>query len=159
MPGVFDKHGLRFLYPDNWTVEADEDRRGQPAVSAYSPGGAFWTVVLQPAESEPTELAKVALATMRQEYEELDSESVREKVGQTELVGFDVNFYCLDLTNTAWIRAGTNRFGYLSYPLPSGRSGVWRSRACIPCDDGQLAGCHERVNRTLRATIPSPAFP
>ena len=108
MPEVFDKHGLRFLYPDNWTVEADNDRRGRPAVSAYSPGGAFWTVVLQPADSKPTELAKVALATMRQEYEELDSESVREKVGQTELVGFDVNFYCLDLTNTAWIRAGTN---------------------------------------------------
>jgi hypothetical protein len=106
MPEVFDNLGLRFLYPDNWTVETEEARRGLPTVSAYSPGGAFWTVVLQPAGSEPTELAKVALETMSQEYEELDSESVREKVGQTELVGFDVNFYCLDLTNTAWIRAG-----------------------------------------------------
>lgn len=30
-----------------------------------------------------------------------------EKIGKIELVGFDVNFYCLDLTNTAWIRAGS----------------------------------------------------
>lgn len=108
MPEVFDKLGIRFQYPENWTVEADEARRGQQTVSVYSPGGAFWTVILQPADSDPTELAKIALATMRQDYEELDSEQVRERIGQTDLIGFDVNFYCLDLTNTAWIRAGQN---------------------------------------------------
>jgi hypothetical protein len=107
MPEVFDKLGLRFQYPDNWAVETDQALRGRQSVSVYSPEGAFWTVILQPSGTDPAELAKVTLATMRQEYEDLDSESVREKVGQTELVGFDVNFYCLDLTNTAWIRAGS----------------------------------------------------
>jgi hypothetical protein len=106
MPEVFEKLGLRFQYPDNWTAETDTAQRGQRSVSVYSPEGAFWTVVLQPAGGDPLELAKVTLATMRQEYEDLDSEPVREKVGQIELIGFDVNFYCLDLTNTAWIRAG-----------------------------------------------------
>jgi hypothetical protein len=41
MPEVFDKLGLRFLYPDNWTVETDEDRRGQPAVSVEHLPGEF----------------------------------------------------------------------------------------------------------------------
>ena len=107
MPEVFDKLGLRFQYPDNWTAETDIAQRGQRSVSVYSPEGAFWTVMLQPSGGDPLELAKVTLATMRQEYEDLDCEPVREKVGQTEWVGFDVNFYCLDLINTAWIRAGS----------------------------------------------------
>ena len=105
MPEVFEKLGVRFQYPENWTVETEEDAAGRQTISVYSPGGAFWTVVLQPAGTDPVELARVTLATMQQEYEELDSESVREKFGQIELFGFDVNFYCLDLTNTAWIRA------------------------------------------------------
>jgi hypothetical protein len=41
---------------------------------------------------------------MRQEYRDLDSEPAEEVVGGRTLAGCDMNFYCLDLTNTAQVR-------------------------------------------------------
>jgi hypothetical protein len=106
MPGVFNKFGIHFQYPENWSLETDDATPGRQMVSLYSPGGAFWTVALTSAQDEPIELAKTALKTLEVEYDELDSETVEESVAGVDLVCFDVNFYCLDLTNTAWIRAG-----------------------------------------------------
>jgi hypothetical protein len=108
MTAVFDKLGVRFKYPENWTLETDDTAPGRQAISVYSPGGAFWTVILHPPEEDPHELARTALAAMQNEYDDLDSDPVQEEISGVELVGFDLNFYCLDLTNTAKIRAGTN---------------------------------------------------
>jgi hypothetical protein len=41
---------------------------------------------------------------MRKEYQDLDSETAADKIGGRPLTGFDLNFYCLDLTNTAQVR-------------------------------------------------------
>jgi hypothetical protein len=41
---------------------------------------------------------------MKQEYQDLDSEPARDSVAGHSLPGFDLNFYCLDLTNTAQVR-------------------------------------------------------
>ena len=50
-------------------------------------------------------MVQAALDAMRKEYEELDAEPVRETIAGHDLVGFDLNFFCLDLTNTACIRS------------------------------------------------------
>ena len=79
-------------------------------VSVYSPGGAFWTVVKHPAQDViPAEVAETAKLAIRKEYDQLDCEAVRGEFAGVDLVGYDLNFYCLDLTNTAWIRAGRKR--------------------------------------------------
>ncbi len=39
MPRVYDKLGIRFLYPDNWTLDEDEAIQGNRSVTALSPGG------------------------------------------------------------------------------------------------------------------------
>ena len=108
MAAVFDKLGIRFQYPENWKLEADDTTPGRQAISVYSPCGAFWTVTLHPSDENPAELARAALAAMQNEYDELDSEPVQGEIGSVGLTGFDLNFYCLDLTNTAWIRAGAS---------------------------------------------------
>ena len=41
---------------------------------------------------------------MKNEYEELEAEEICETIADREIVGYDLNFYCLDLTNTARIR-------------------------------------------------------
>jgi len=104
MPALFDKFGIRFQYPENWTLEigADADQEG---VTVYSPGGGFWSVVLRGADDDPAEVARLALVALDDVYDELDCEPVAETIAGQETVGFDVNFYCLDLTNTAQIRA------------------------------------------------------
>jgi hypothetical protein len=105
MPAVFAKLGIRFLYPDNWELDEKEALAGNPSVTVYSPGGAFWSIDVHPADVNRQELTEAALAAMRQEYDELDAEAVREEAAGRELVGYDLNFYCLDLTNSALIRA------------------------------------------------------
>jgi len=114
MPALFNKFGIHFQYPENWTLETDSTAPGRQTVSVYSPGGGFWTVALAPSDSDPAQLAETALDAIKREYDELDSEAASESIGDVELVGYDVNFYCLDLTNTALIRAGrTSRGTYL----------------------------------------------
>lgn len=108
MPALYDKLGIRFQYPENWTLETDEPSTSAQSVTVYSPDGAFWTVMLHPLDSDAAELTEAAMLAMREEYDEIDCEEARDELAGVELVGYDLNFYCLDLTNTAWIRAGSN---------------------------------------------------
>ena len=106
MPATYRKLGLTFQYPDTWTLDEGEAMEGEKSVTVYSPGGAFWSVSVHPRSRGPQELVDTALDAMKQVYDELDAEAVEETVSGTELIGCDMNFYCLDLTNTAVVRSG-----------------------------------------------------
>jgi len=104
MPLEYAKLGIHFQFPDNWTLDESEALNGDESVSVFSPGGAFWSIIKHPNSVSPRELAEAALLAMRQEYDELDVEEVKESLVGHELVGYDLNFYCLDLTNTGLLR-------------------------------------------------------
>jgi hypothetical protein len=101
----FDRLGLAFDYPDNWSVEIDDSSADRAAVTVTTPEGGFWSVSGQPAGLPAAELAEAVVLQMRSEYRDLDSEAVRDSVAGRRLEGWDLNFYCLDLTNTAQVRA------------------------------------------------------
>jgi hypothetical protein len=105
MPAKFDNLGISFQYPDNWQLDEAEVRAGQSAVTVFSPGGGFWSVALHTGPSLPAQMAQAALDAMRKEYDELDVEPISESMAGHDLLGFDLNFFCLDLTNTACIRS------------------------------------------------------
>ena len=105
MPAVYEKLGVCFEYPENWRLDEEEARPERKMISVHSPAGAFWCLSVHPAEEPPAELTATALAAMRQEYESLDAEEVSETVAGHEMVGYDMNFYCLDLISTAQVRA------------------------------------------------------
>jgi hypothetical protein len=114
MPAVFDKLGVRFMYPDNWQIDETDLLEGNNSVSVYSPGSAFWTLFVHPAGIEPESVVTAALEAMHQEYDELEHEPFHDVVGGHEVLGSDLNFYCLDLTNTAWLRSyATDEATYL----------------------------------------------
>jgi len=104
MPAEFRKLGISFQYPDDWTLDDQDALAGQESVTVYSPGGAFWCVSVHPWPADPTELAKAALDAMRDDYAELEAESTVETVAGHDLVGYDMNFWYLDLTNSAAVR-------------------------------------------------------
>jgi hypothetical protein len=104
MPKEFSKLGVRFLYPDNWRLDEDEALEGNAAVSVYGPGGAFWTVFVHPRDDEPAALVEAVVSVIREEYDEVDVQAVDEPCGVYRAAGYDLNFYCLDLTNTAFVR-------------------------------------------------------
>jgi hypothetical protein len=104
MPAVYEKLGIRFQYPENWTLDEIEALEGNDSVTVYSPGGGFWSIMIHPQGTPPAELVDAALEAMREQYDELDVESVAETIAGRELVGYDMHFFCLDLTNTALVR-------------------------------------------------------
>ncbi|HTU25361.1 MAG TPA: hypothetical protein VMF30_08190 [Pirellulales bacterium] len=104
MPAVFDKLGVRFLYPENWTLDEQEALAGDNAVTVYSPEGGFWSLMLHPRSVDPDELTLAALDAMKAEFTDFEAEPASETIEGFELSGYDMNFYCLDLTNTALVR-------------------------------------------------------
>lgn len=111
MTSVYEKSGLRFAYPENWTVDDSESQGERAAVTVQSGSGAFWTVVRQPVAADPDVAAAEALKAMQEEYDELDAEPVETALDGFQLHGYDVNFICLDFTSTALIRATNTQAG------------------------------------------------
>jgi hypothetical protein len=104
----FRRFGLAFHHPDNWMVDTEDAEGRFATVTVYSPGGGFWSVSGHAPGGDPSELAAAVVSEMREEYRELDAEPAAETIGGCRLTGFDLNFYCLDLTNTAQVRTLTS---------------------------------------------------
>jgi hypothetical protein len=104
MPATFDQFGLRFEYPDNWSVEDADDADGNQQVIVSSPHTAFWQLSKYPAGTELEPLFDEALAALRGEYQGIEVEPEDELVEGHLLSGFTANFFYLDLTNTCWLR-------------------------------------------------------
>lgn len=100
----FHRLGIDFSYPDSWSVDTDDARDGLASVTVYAPEGGFWSVSGHATGGRPVELAEAVVAEMRAEYRDLDAETAADDVAGATLRGFDMNFYCLDLTNTAQVR-------------------------------------------------------
>jgi hypothetical protein len=104
MPAKYQNGAIAFQYPENWTLEDDGLLGGNPAVTVSSPGGGFWSAAAIPLPADPVQLAASILDAMKQEYEGLESELIQENLADRALSGYDMNFFCLDLTNTAQLR-------------------------------------------------------
>jgi hypothetical protein len=104
MPATFDQFGIRFDYPDNWTVEPSEADDSNVQVIVSSPHTAFWQLSKHPAEAELEPLFDEVLAALRGEYKEIEVEPEDELVDDRLVTGFSANFFYLDLTNTCWLR-------------------------------------------------------
>ncbi len=104
MPATFAGGGIRFLYPDNWKLEREDDDTGW-TVSLHSPGTAFMVVVFREDMPTTSELADAALEALREDYPELEADDEVESIAGQPAVGHDIRFFSLDLTNTCWTRS------------------------------------------------------
>jgi hypothetical protein len=104
MPALFNKLGISFQYPENWTLDDSDAILGRRSVTIYSPGGAFWTVAIHPDTAEPAKLTAAVVKALDKEYAGLETDEAQETVLGHELVGYDFAFSYLDLTNTATVR-------------------------------------------------------
>jgi hypothetical protein len=104
MQASYHAHGVRFRYPDDW--ELSEQREGeQISITVSSPQTAFWTVSLFPGRPEPEDIVAAALDAFHEEYDELDDYPSKVRVCKRPTVARDVDFVCLELLNSAGIRA------------------------------------------------------
>ncbi len=107
MPAVFDHLGIRFEYPDNWSVDQESlgaaTTEGEQVIVS-GPGTAFWQLSRHPPEAELENLFDEALSALRSVYHEMEVEPSQDTLDDRPIEGFDVNFYCLDFINTSWLR-------------------------------------------------------
>lgn len=101
---VYRNSHIRFSYPEGWQLDESRAEDGM-TVNLQSPSSMFMFLTLTDSSMPPEDLAEQALATMREEYPELESSVVCETIAHVPAVGHDINFFSLDLTNSCWIRA------------------------------------------------------
>jgi hypothetical protein len=102
--GVYEDHGVRFDYPPEWTVEVTGDGPLTNINLEHPAGIAFLIVTTDVSCPDPGEVADTVLETLREEYSELEDDPFEEVVNERLVSGYDVQFFTLDLSNTARIR-------------------------------------------------------
>ncbi len=110
MFSVYDKSGLHLAYPENWTLEETSDTSAseeEPKVqlTISSPNTAFWTLALFRGLHDLPGIVEQVIGALLAEYPDLEQSPIEESIAGQTLVGQEVNFMCLDLTNTARVRA------------------------------------------------------
>jgi hypothetical protein len=102
---TFERDGVRFQYPANWSVETDENEgAGEWTVSVQSPETAFLLVSLRPEAETPADLADQTLDALKAEYKELDAANTVETLAGRVSVGHDIDFMTLDTAIICWTR-------------------------------------------------------
>ena len=97
----YDDLGVRFIYPNNWTVETQTWDKGTYGITADSPDGSFWALAIYPKGVDLDEAAKKILNDLHAEYDEMETEEIERYVADNVLTGYEINFFYLDLTSTA----------------------------------------------------------
>lgn len=104
MQEIYSGHGVRFRYPDDWDV-TEQRQEDQITITVSSPGTSFWSVSVFPDGPEPDELVEAALDAFREEYPELDIYPASAKLCDRRAVAKNIEFVCLELLNSAWLRS------------------------------------------------------
>ena len=104
MTATYDRMGIRFLYPENWEIVDEMVDAWPRMVSVQSPTGAFWSIAIHPAPADADQLADEALQAMQEEYDDLETEPIREDIAGLDAGGYDLQFYCLNLVVSMRLR-------------------------------------------------------
>ncbi len=101
---TYDNHGVRFDYPASWEVEVTEDGEVVSVAVSIPDGLGFVVITTDTACPDPALASAEALEALREEYPNLDSNQVMEVINGQTTIGHDVEFFTLDMTNSAKIR-------------------------------------------------------
>jgi hypothetical protein len=113
MSSTYRTTGLSFSFPPEW--QASEQREDDRlSVTVFGEGTAFCTVTMLYDRPEPRQVLDAAVRAFREEYPEIDVYSADGRVASRPALGCDIDFICLELCNTALLRAfRTGRFTVL----------------------------------------------
>jgi hypothetical protein len=110
---TFERDGISFRYPADWTLEteeadaggeADAEEAGGWTATVTSPETAFLMVSLRPEAAHPGDLADQTLDALKADYKELDAENVTETVAGQPALGFDADFLTVDTAIACRVR-------------------------------------------------------
>ena len=106
MTAVYDKLGLKFLYPENWKLIEDSeigtlptsDDVGTPKIITLETpdGSTTWSVHVYGSAVEGDAVLKETLLSLQEMYEDLEVAPFVQPLGELEGTGVEAMFYCLD---------------------------------------------------------------
>jgi len=101
---IYDNHGVRFEFPETWELE--ETDHGDVATVAVSvPDGLGFAVITTDVTCpDPAMASEEALEALKEEYPDLDASPVLEAINGQATTGYDIEFFALDMTNSASVR-------------------------------------------------------
>jgi hypothetical protein len=143
MPGLYEKFGIKFLYPENWQVAEESGEDWPKTVTVQSPEGAFLSIYVYEGGVNLRDLVREAVDAMRLEYEDLEAEEILQPDDAD--YGYNLDFYYLDLVVTTHIRGA----------LLPGLAVVWQSQAETREFD-QCALVFKAITTSLRGKLPNP---
>jgi hypothetical protein len=104
MIATFDRNGIRFQYPTNWSLDFEDGDEGWTA-TVQSQELSFVLVSLRADADAPAMLADEALAALQEEYKELDAETYVGAFQGLPAIGHDINFLTVDTAIVCRTRA------------------------------------------------------
>jgi hypothetical protein len=97
-------NGVQFRYPADWEVSEQREEE-QLSITVASAQTTFWTLTLFPGRPDPADIVEAVLDAFREEYDQLDDYPATAHVCRRPTVARDIDFVCLELINTARVRA------------------------------------------------------
>jgi hypothetical protein len=96
MTAVYENHGVKFAYPENWKL-FEESEHWPREVCVESPSGAQWALHLYEPPRDLKDLIQGALKAIEGEYDQVEAEYVQEPLGSAVAEGCNMTFFYLDL--------------------------------------------------------------
>jgi hypothetical protein len=106
MDRVFEGHGIRFEYPEDWILH-EQSSAEEITLTVQSPDSSFWSVTLIMDRPDPRRVLDEILDTFREEYSEIDIYPSEVRLGDQPTESCELDFVCHDLIGSAFLRAVT----------------------------------------------------
>ena len=104
MDRVFEGHGIRFEYPDDWILH-EQSSPEEITLTVHSPDTSFWSLTLIFDRPDPRRVIDAILETFREEYTEIDVYPSDVRLGDQPTESCELDFVCHDLIGSAFLRA------------------------------------------------------
>ena len=104
MTAVYENHGLRFMYPENWKLTDTDDSQLPFQIGIETPAGGIWSVNVFDGMTDTLELLDAAIEGLQESYEDIEVTEARDSLAGLPTYGIDTYFYCLDFMVMARIR-------------------------------------------------------
>lgn len=104
MNRVFEGHGIRFEYPDDWILH-EQSSPEELTLTVHSPDTSFWSLTLLFDRPDPQHVIDSVLETFREEYTEIDVYPSDARLNDQPTNACELDFVCHDLIGSAFLRA------------------------------------------------------
>jgi hypothetical protein len=97
MPATFESFGIKFLYPDNWTVTERADDEGGDGATFQLPSGGFFSVEREREGQLAEELIEEVADSLEEDYGDIEREEPQIDAVASSETDVDFRFYYHDL--------------------------------------------------------------